>query len=144
MQNVRHHRPSPWAATAIVAALLTGCESSTKQVKAPPVQQDAVARQSAAVTPAPSVEQFKSDLTQSKVEIDRVLGTLGMLTDPNTPPSALRPTYDAYADQLARMTQRSEQMKRDAEQMRDARVAYFARWEEKAAQIDNPSVRASA
>jgi chromosome segregation ATPase len=145
MRSIYHERWSPWAATAILAALVVGCGSSdTRPVKAPPVQEDAVARTSGAMMQAPSVEQLKADLTQSKSEIDRLLGTLGMLTSPNTPPSALRPTYDAYADQLARMTQRAEQMKREAEQMRDAQAAYFARWEAKAAQIDNPSVRASA
>jgi hypothetical protein len=146
MPNVHSRHAPRWAVAATAAAFVCGCgsPSQTLPVKAPPVQQDAAARTSAAVMQAPSAGQFKSELTQSKSEIDRLVATLGALTDPNTPPSALRPTYDAYADQLARMTQRSQQMKREAEQMRDARAAYFAQWEEKAAQIDNPSVRASA
>jgi hypothetical protein len=93
--------------------------------------------------PTPSVAQFKAELIQGNADIDKVLATLGKLTDPQTPPAELRSTFDAYSDQLARMTQRSEQLRREAEQMRDSRAAYFAKWEEKAAEIDNPSIRAS-
>jgi hypothetical protein len=128
----------------LVAAMAAGCGSDTRPVKAPPPQPDTVARTSTAVMPASSIERFKADLVQSNIEIDRVLATLGTLTNPATAPSDLRRTFDTYSDQLARMTQHSEQMKREAEQMRDAQAAYFARWEEKAAQIDNPSLRASA
>jgi hypothetical protein len=93
---------------------------------------------------ASSLESLKSDLTDSKSQIDAALGSLNKLTDPKTPAADLRGTYDAYSDQLARITQNSEKLRAEAEAMRNERAAYFARWEEKAATIDNPSIRASA
>lgn len=152
MRHVRLDRSTLWFAAALASAMLVGCASG-REVKAPPVQEEPVAVTSsssaasasaAAVTPVPSIGQFKADLAQSTAEIDKVLATLGTLTNPQTPPSQLRSAFDMYSDQLARMTQRSVQMKREAEQMRDSQAAYFARWEAKAAQIDNPSIRASA
>jgi hypothetical protein len=149
MRNDRNVQLLKWCSTALTAALACGCGSDSRPVKAPPVQAQTVqaestARTSSAMVPSPSLAQLKGELVQGNADIDKVLGTLHMLTDPQTPPSELRPTYDAYSDQLARMTQRSAQVRRDAEQMRDSRDAYFAKWEEKAATIDNPSVRASA
>jgi hypothetical protein len=130
------------------AALLlnaVGCGSDSRQVEAPPVQPaDNSARAAGASMQAPTLDTFKAELTDKKAQIDGALATLNKLTDPRTPASELRGTYDTYADQLARITQHSQQMKQEAERMRDERAAYFARWEDKAAEIDNPSIRASA
>jgi len=127
---------------------LLGCASDTRQVDAPPPHpaQPAAAAQNAAAapSPAPSLESLRSDLSESKNQIDAALASLTRLTDPKTPQTELRPTYDAYADQLARITQHSEKLKREAEAMRASKAEYFAKWDQKAEQIDNPSIRASA
>jgi hypothetical protein len=121
------------------------CSSDTRQVEAPPPSPEAnTARAAGASLQAPTLATFKSELGDSKAQIDGALATLNKLTDPRTPASELRGTYDTYADQLARITQHAQQMKQEAERMRDSRAAYFAKWEEKAAEIDNPSIRASA
>jgi hypothetical protein len=56
----------------------------------------------------------------------------------------IRGAYDKYCDQLARMQQHSETMRREAEAMRGSRDVYFETWERKLVEIDNPKIRQSA
>jgi len=146
MRNVRAFDSCTWfAAAALAAAMASGCGSDSRQVKAPPVEEDA-ARTSAAVaeSQAQSIANLKAELIRGNAEIDNVLGTLNKLMNPAATATDLRATFDLYSEQLARMTQRSERLRQEAEQMRDARAAYFAKWDAKTSEIDNPSLRASA
>jgi hypothetical protein len=86
--------------------------------------------------------QFRASIGTAQQQIDSTLASLNALTDPNQ--QDLRGAYDKYADNLARMQQHAEGMKREAESMRNSRDTYFAAWEEKATEIDNPTIRASA
>lgn len=153
MRSVPAVRAVPAVILFATAALMiaSGCGSDTRQVEAPPPSQSQAVSQSAnsaraarASMAAPTLDSFKADLTEGKSQIDAALASLNRLTDPKTPASDLRPAYDAYSDQLARITQQAEKIKREADTMRDARSSYFAKWEAKAAEIDNPTIRASA
>ena len=81
-------------------------------------------------------------MTTSQAQIDKTLADLAALTDPSQ--QDLRGAYDKYTDDLARMEHHANDMRGQADAMRSQRDAYFVRWEEKAAEIDNPTVRASA
>ena len=137
---------------ALALCVLAGCGSSdSRQVNAPPVQQpkaSASASPSASSVPradtlaTPTMGQFRASIGTAQQQIDSTLASLNALTDPN--PQDLRGAYDKYADNLARMQQHAEGMKKEAEAMRNSRDTYFAAWEEKATEIDNPTIRASA
>jgi predicted nucleic acid-binding Zn-ribbon protein len=131
----------------IALGLLAGCGSSdTRQVNAPPPPQEsgreAMAAPAASKLGAPSVADFKSNLIACKSQIDSTLAALADVTNPNT--TDLRGAFDKYADQLARTEAQAQDVKTEATAMRTARQTYFARWEAKASEIDNPNIRASA
>jgi hypothetical protein len=145
----------PAAIFALLLVGLEGCGSSdTRQIQAPPpppkqsqpLPPSAGAASSASVMTAaavaPSSAAFRNELTASSQQIDRVLGSLKVLADPGT--QDLRAAYNDYSDQLARMNAHADQLKHEAEAMRSSGNQYFAAWEQKVAQIDNPTIRASA
>lgn len=88
------------------------------------------------------ISGFKQGLIQSEQQIDGTLAALATLTDPAT--TDLRGAYDKYCDQLARMRQHEQTMKTEADAMKASRAEYFGAWEDKASEIDNPTIRASA
>jgi hypothetical protein len=96
----------------------------------------------AAMNPAQSAAQFRNDLVQAKSQVDRTLGSLSNLTDPNQ--NDLAGAYKRYSDDVTRMNQHAERLRSEARAMKDARDSYFARWEQKAASTDNPTIRADA
>jgi hypothetical protein len=100
----------------------------------------AAAGTAAAMTSAQTAAQFRTDLVQAKSQVDRTLGSLASLTDPNQ--SDLAGAYKRYSDDVAAMNQHAERVRAEARAMRDARDAYFARWEQKVAATDNPTIRA--
>ena len=140
-------------AAAIALGTLGGCGSDTRQVNAPPPQPPKSAQVSAsgsspareassAMQAAPTSRALREELVASQRQIDKTLASLGTLRDPAT--TDLRAAYDDYSNQLARMTDHADQLRREAEAMRETRNAYFAQWEEKVSEIDNPTIRASA
>jgi hypothetical protein len=137
-------------AAAGLLVLLVGCGSSDKPraIQAPPPQPAAgssatgsAASASAQVTTATSAAAFRNDLVASTQQMDKVLAALNQLTDPNT--QDLRGAYDNYSDQLARMNQFAEKLKGEATAMGAARNQYFATWEQRLSEINNPNIRAS-
>jgi hypothetical protein len=136
------------ALVLLMVPQLAGCGSSdTRQVNAPPVQQESAldagaAAPAASKLGAPSVAEFKTNLLACKEQIDKTLAALADVTNPNTPD--LRGAYDKYGDQLARTEAQAMDVKKEAAAMRSARQAYFARWEARASEIENPTIRASA
>jgi hypothetical protein len=135
-------------ATLLAAAsmLVLGCESDTRPVSAPPVQQQSQARPvvSSAEPQTPSLDAMRAHLVTSKRQIQSVLGTLSQITDPKTPAGDLSKLFKTYSDQLADINDNSKRLHREADAMRASQQAYFAKWEDKMTQIDNPSIRASA
>src|SRR4051794_12020795 len=137
---------------ALGLCVLAGCGSSDPRAVNPPPQQpmSSSASPSAAGGPVahadtlatPTMGQFRSSLNTAQQQIDGTLKSLTALTDPNQ--QDLRGAYDKYTDNLARMQENAENMKRQADAMRASRDTYFASWEEKATEIDNPTIRASA
>ena len=136
---------------ALGLCVLAGCGSSdTRPVNPPPQQPISSSASPSSATPVPRAEtlatptmgQFRASLNTEQQQIDSTLKSLAALTDPNQ--QDLRGAYDKYTDNLARMQENAESMKRQADAMRDSRDAYFANWEEKATDIDNPTIRASA
>jgi hypothetical protein len=105
-------------------------------------QVSASGARSASAMGAPSAEVMRQNLFSGQQQIDKTLASLNRLTDPST--SDLRAAYDDYSTQLARMTDHSEKVSREANAMRKDRNAYFAQWESKVTEIDNPTIRASA
>src|SRR5688572_24828613 len=136
--------------------LLSGC-SDSRPVKAPPVS-DPDPPMAAAPAPSPSMssdaadegtpaaaptlpgsgglDAFRADLESADQQIDATLASLAELTDPKQ--EDLRAAYDRYCDQLARMQESADAMKREADAMRESRNAYFASWEERTSDVGNP------
>ena len=96
----------------------------------------------AAAKHAESAQQLRVDLVASKDQVDRSLASLTDLTDPNQ--TDLAAAYKRFNDQLTRMNQQSQKVKVEADQMRQARDAYFAKWDARLAATDNPTIRAEA
>jgi hypothetical protein len=130
--------------TSAAGVLVGGCGSDSKPVNAPPPRaQPAGGSAPRAETIAPGgLESFRSGLVEGQQQIDATLASLGELTDPNQ--QNTRAAYDKYCDNLARMNEHADTMKREADAMRAARDEYFNKWEAKSSEIDNPTIRASA
>jgi|SRR5688572_4950944 len=144
------------SASALVA--VAGCGSDSKPVDAPPPRSPSASGSSSSssssssasvaarprpATPAEaSLEAYRSRLVAGQEQIDKTLASLSELTAPNQ--TDIRGAYDRYCDDLARMVEHSETMKREAESMRATRDEYFGKWEEKVTEIDNPTIRQSA
>lgn len=96
----------------------------------------AAARQ--AVTP----QQLRTNLVAGKEQVDRTLNALSDVTDANQVDS--RGAYKRFGEQVDRMKQHAAQTKVDADAMRQTREAYFAKWDQRIAQTDNPTIRAEA
>jgi hypothetical protein len=154
MKNMRSNSSVAAASFALLLIALGGCGSSdTRPIEAPPpAPKQAQSTPSAAAVSsanavtaaavAPSSAAFRQELTASSQQIDRVLASLNVLADPGT--QDLRAAYNDYSDQLARMNGHADQLKREADAMRASQKEYFAAWEQKVAQIDNPTIRAAA
>jgi hypothetical protein len=133
----------------------SGCGSDSRPVEAPPVQPPRSSSappapmgggmaSPASFTPASSMEILKGDLAASTKEIDGALASLNKLTNPQTSAADLPMAFNDYSDHLSRLNQASEKMKMEADSMRATRAEYFAKWEQKTGEIDNPNIRASA
>lgn len=132
-------------------AVAGGCASDSKPVDAPPPASragESSAKSAAAAPGRPSavdaapMHEFQAALVQNQKQIDSTLAALTALTDPAQPD--LRGAFSQYRDQLARLRQQSEAIKREADNMRAAREKYFGAWEERLDEIDSPTIRASA
>ena len=131
--------------------LLCGCGGGdTRQVNAPPPQRpapvsasgSASAQGASSTLGVTSAGSFRRDLVAGQQQVDKSLAALRTLTDPST--TDLRAAYDNYSNQLARMSEHADKVRREAEAMRDSRAEYFTQWEEKVSEIDNPTIRATA
>ena len=96
----------------------------------------------AATKHAESAQQLRADLVASKDQIDRSLAALTELADPNQ--TDLTAAYKRFNDQLTRMNQQSQKIKAEADAMRQAREAYFSKWDARLAATENPTIRAEA
>lgn len=129
------------AAGVVAFASLSGC-SDSKPVKAPPPSSSTPAPKPAAANQPSGLEAFRGSLADSTKQLDSTMAALAELTDPQQ--QDLRGAYNRYSDQLARMNEHAQTIKAEADGMRASRDAYFAKWEEKTSDIDNPTIRASA
>ena len=130
-----------------LVVLAGGCASDSREVNAPPVRTSGgtSSTPSAARSSSPAaagLENFRAGLVSGQEQIDKTLASLAELTDPNQ--TDLRGAYDRYCDNLARMNEHAQTMKREADAMRASRDDYFGKWEEKVTEIDNPTIRQSA
>jgi hypothetical protein len=122
-----------------------GCASDSSDVKAPPPRTSSSSSTPAARagTNVPTgLDLYRNGLIESEQQIDKTLAALAELTDPNQ--QDIRGAYNKYCDQLARMKQHSDTLKREADAMRSSRDEYFGKWEAKSSEIENPTIRASA
>jgi Protein of unknown function (DUF2959) len=135
---------------ALAVCLAAGCGSSdSRPVNAPPAAAPASKARPAAATPARSAAaeavgptRMRADLLQGKQHVNSALASLRQLTDPGT--TDLNTPFNSYSNSLATLEQHAEKMRRESDKMRESRSAYFAGWEEKVSEIDNPTIRASA
>jgi hypothetical protein len=136
----------------VMSGMLWGCGATdTRQVNNPPPQKSAPVSASgansaqgasSALGGATSSGAFRQDLVAAQQQIDRTLASLRALSNPST--TDLRAAYDDYSTQLARMGDHADKLRREADAMRASRNAYFAQWEEKVSEIENPTIRATA
>ena len=139
-QGLRAHALAAVAATFLTIGLL-GCNSS-REPEPPPVGAKGAGQTAGGqLGGAPTLESLKTELLAGKAQIDATLGALAKVTDPAT--TDVRGAYNTYADQVARTTHHNETLKREAVAMRDSRNEYFARWENRMMDVDNPTIRAS-
>jgi len=134
------------AKAAEARAAAKQADASAAEAKAKAAEGDtaltAAAVGAAAAKHAESAQQLRVDLIASKDQVDRSLASLTDLTDPNQ--TDLTAAYKRFNDQLTRMNQQSQKVKVEADQMRQARDAYFAKWDARLAATDNPTIRAEA
>jgi len=123
-------------------ALISGCESDTRPVNAPPPQMKETPPPQADQLRPQNLDTFRSTLAQSNAQIGSTLAALSDLTRPDQ--ENLQAAYNKYCDQLAMVQQNSESLKRQTDMMRQSRDSYFGAWEEKVEEINNPTIRASA
>jgi len=128
--------------STLAAGLVIGCANTDKRpVAVPPPSRTPSAQQTDAMAKQ-TMDQFMASLLQAQTDIDRTLSTLGSLTDPNQ--QDLRGAYEKYCDSISRMEETSQTLKTQADAMRTSHDAYFANWEEKTTEIENPTIRAGA
>jgi colicin import membrane protein len=134
------------ARAAEARAAAKQADASAAEAKAKAAEGDvaltAAAVGTAAAKHAQSAQQLRADLIASKDQVDRSLASLTDLTDPNQ--TDLTAAYKRFNEQLNRMNQQSQKVKVEADQMRQARDAYFAKWDARLAATDNPTIRAEA
>ena len=142
-----------FVAAALLLVVAAGCGSDSHEIDAPPPR---AVNTSSSNTPPPSaarspaydspaaagLESYRNGLVAGQEQIDKTLVSLSELTDPTQ--TDLRGAYDRYCDNLARLVEHSDTMKREADAMRASRDEYFGKWEEKVTEIDNPTIRKSA
>ena len=139
--SLRHLMLGTLAAAMTVA---TGCSSSEKVQAPPPKKSTPAAPAGARSAPGPlsPMQAFRGDLVAGEAQINSTLNSLSTLTDPKT--TDLRAAYDNFSNEIAKTNDLADKIKREANQMRTAKDQYFASWEEKVTDIDNPTIRASA
>ena len=144
-------RTSHLLGSALAVSLAAGCGSSdTRPVNAPPqAAPSSASKARAAAQPVRSQAaeavgptHMRADLLKGKEHVNSALASLRQLTDPAT--TDLNGPFAKYSDSLAALEQHAEKMRRESDRMRQSRSAYFAGWEEKVSEIDNPTIRASA
>ena len=91
---------------------------------------------------ANSPQQFRTSLLAGKAQVDRTLQSLTALTSPTQ--ADLQTAYKNFGQQVDLMKQHAAQAKVDSDAMRQSREAYFAKWDQRVAQTDNPTIRAEA
>jgi hypothetical protein len=117
-------------------------EAKAKSAEADAAAISAAAVGAAAVKHAESAQQLRADLVASKDQVDRSLAALKDLTDPNQ--ADLTAAYKRFNEQVTRMNQQSQKVKIEADAMRQAREAYFAKWDARLAATENPTIRAES
>jgi len=142
----RHLRIATFAPMGLALCVLAGCGSNeTRQVKPPPPQQPPSGAAAAARADSLSMQsmgQFRASINTAQQQIDATLASLAALTDPAQ--QDLPGAYKKYSDNVARLQQQAEGIRKTSEAMRDTREAYFASWEDKSSAIESPTIRASA
>jgi len=138
--------------STLALSLAVGCSSdNSREVKAPPASPPASASANAKTASASARSQaaeavgpanMRNDLVRAKAQVNASLASLAQLTDPGT--TDLNAPFNKYSDSLAALQQQAEKMRRESEKMRQSRSEYFASWEDKVSDIDNPTIRASA
>ena len=96
----------------------------------------------AAAAQAQSAEGMRRQLTEAKQQVDRTLTSLSQLADPAQ--ADVAGAYKRYGEQLDALNKQAELAKVEADAMRKARTEYFAKWDAKMAQIQNPTIREGA
>src|SRR6185295_1075192 len=91
---------------------------------------------------AVSPQQLRDNLVASKDQIDRTVAALSEVADPNQ--TDLQAAFARYGEQLDRLERQAQGIKAEADGMREARQAYFAKWDTRIAQTENPTIRAEA
>jgi hypothetical protein len=127
-----------------IAATPTAPPAAAAAPAAPAAADAALAGSSvgAVTAMAASPDQLRADLVQSKTQIDQCLSALTELADPNQ--TDLRASYKRYGEQIERLSRQSQRIQAEADAMRQARSAYFAKWDAHIAQTPNPTIRAEA
>jgi hypothetical protein len=98
----------------------------------------------AAIAASPTITpaQFRENLLQGRNQVDKTLSSLSSLANPNQTnvPVALQ----SYSAELTKMDQYAQRTRAEAEAMQQQRSQYFIKWEQKAAETDNATIRAAA
>jgi hypothetical protein len=147
---IRVFRTSRILGPALVVCLAAGCGGSEgRSVNAPPAGSPSSKARAASATPPRSAAaeavgpaHLRADLLQAKQHVNSALASLRRLTDPAA--ADLQAPFNKYSNDLSALEQQAEKMRRESNKMRESQSQYFAGWEEKVSEIDNPTIRASA
>ena len=96
----------------------------------------------AAAASANSAANLRSELTATQEQIDRTLSSLDELAKPGQ--TDLRGAYKRYSQNVDLLDRQARRARTDADAMRQARAQYFAQWQAKLAETDNPTLREAA
>jgi flagellar biosynthesis/type III secretory pathway protein FliH len=149
-------RTSRLLGCALAVSLAAGCGSSSESrpVNAPPVASSSSSSSSSKARPAAGTPSrsaaaeavgpthMRADLMKGKQHVNSALSQLRLLTNPTT--TDLNAPFNKYSNDLAALEQHAEKMRKESDKMRESRSEYFATWEDKVSEIDNPTIRASA
>jgi hypothetical protein len=89
-----------------------------------------------------SPAQLRDDLVVGKEQVDRTIAALTAVGDPAQ--ADLRGAYKTYCTEMDKLGAHAQRLDTEAEAMRQARSAYFARWDQRLSEIDNPTIRDAA
>ena len=89
-----------------------------------------------------SPAQLRDDLAAGQAQVDRTIAALTAVGDPDQ--ADLRGAYKSYCTEMDKLGAHAQRLETEAEAMRQARSAYFARWDQRLSEIDNPTIRDAA